>query len=69
MTAVRIAKIDAEMFHESLAPAKNISILLLHHITECAEWNAVLLLIKTDVFLEQRSLHNIYRNGLISAFF
>ena len=67
MTAVRIAKIDAEVFHKSLSPAKHISILLLHRTTECAEWNAILLLDETDVFLEQRSLHNIHRNVLISA--
>ena len=57
------------MFHKSLAPVKKISILFLHRTIECVEWNAILLLDETDVFLEQRSLHNVYRNVLISAFF
>ena len=73
MTAVRIAKIDAEVSHESSFSQRpwhpqNISILLLHRTTECAEWSAVLLLDEVDVFLEQHSLHNIHRNVLISVY-
>lgn len=32
------------------------------------KWNAVLLLDEADVFLEQRSLYNVYRNTLVSIF-
>ena len=32
------------------------------------EWNAVLLLDEADVFLEQRSLHDVHRNALVSVF-
>jgi SpoVK/Ycf46/Vps4 family AAA+-type ATPase len=31
-------------------------------------WNAILLLDEADVFLEQRSFHEIARNGLVSVF-
>ena len=32
------------------------------------KWNAVLLLDEADVFLEQRSLHDVHRNALVSVF-
>jgi hypothetical protein len=31
------------------------------------EWNAILLLDEADVFLEQRSTHDLERNGLVSG--
>lgn len=31
-------------------------------------WNALLLLDEADVFLEQRSLHDVHRNALVSVF-
>jgi hypothetical protein len=34
----------------------------------CSRWNAVLLLDEADVFLEQRSLHELERNKLVSIF-
>lgn len=34
----------------------------------CTRWNAVLLLDEADVFLEQRSLHELERNKLVSIF-
>lgn len=34
----------------------------------CTRWNAILLLDEADVFLEERSLHEIQRNGLVSIF-
>ena len=30
-------------------------------------WNAVILIDEADVFLEQRSLHDLERNGLVSG--
>jgi AAA+ superfamily predicted ATPase len=32
------------------------------------KWNAVLLLDEADVFLEQRSCHDVHRNALVSVF-
>ena len=32
------------------------------------KWNAVLLLDEADVFLEQRSIHDVHRNALFSVF-
>ena len=32
------------------------------------KWNAVLLLDEADVFLEQRSCHDVHRNALVSIF-
>lgn len=32
------------------------------------KWNAVLLLDEADIFLEQRSLHDVHRNALVSVF-
>ena len=32
------------------------------------KWNAVLLLDEADVFLEQRALHDVHRNALVSVF-
>lgn len=34
----------------------------------CTKWNAILLLDEADVFLEQRSLHELERNKLVSIF-
>ncbi|KAF2822706.1 P-loop containing nucleoside triphosphate hydrolase protein [Ophiobolus disseminans] len=34
----------------------------------CSRWNAILLLDEADVFLEQRSLHELERNKLVSIF-
>lgn len=34
----------------------------------CSRWNAVLLLDEADVFLEQRSMHDLQRNKLVSIF-
>ncbi|KAK5023013.1 hypothetical protein LTR16_012389, partial [Cryomyces antarcticus] len=34
----------------------------------CTRWNAILLLDEADVFLEQRSLHELERNKLVSVF-
>jgi len=34
----------------------------------CARWNAILLLDEADVFLEERSLHELERNKLVSIF-
>lgn len=34
----------------------------------CTRWKAVLLLDEADVFLEQRSLHELERNKLVSIF-
>jgi len=34
----------------------------------CTNWNAVLLLDEADVFLEERSLHDLERNALVSIF-
>ena len=34
----------------------------------CTIWNAVLLLDEADVFLEERSLHDLGRNALVSIF-
>ena len=34
----------------------------------CTRWNAILLLDEADVFLEQRSLHELERNKLVSIF-
>jgi AAA+ superfamily predicted ATPase len=34
----------------------------------CSRWNAVLLLDEADAFLEQRSLHELERNKLVSIF-
>jgi AAA+ superfamily predicted ATPase len=34
----------------------------------CTIWNAVLLLDEADVFLEERSLHDLERNALVSIF-
>lgn len=34
----------------------------------CTVWNAVLLLDEADVFLEERSLHDLGRNALVSIF-
>ena len=34
----------------------------------CTRWNAILLLDEADVFLEQRSLHELDRNKLVSIF-
>lgn len=34
----------------------------------CTRWNAILLLDEADVFLEQRSLHELERNKLLSIF-
>lgn len=33
----------------------------------CTKWNAVLLLDEADVFLEQRSTHDLERNKLVSS--
>ena len=33
----------------------------------CTKWNAVLLLDEADVFLEQRSAHDLERNKLVSS--
>lgn len=33
-----------------------------------ATWNAVLLIDEADVFLEQRSLHDMYRNAMVAVF-
>ena len=35
----------------------------------CTKWNAVLLLDEADVFLEQRSAHDLERNKLVSSKF
>ncbi|KAF2093715.1 P-loop containing nucleoside triphosphate hydrolase protein [Rhizodiscina lignyota] len=41
----------------------------LNNILEmCTKWNAILLLDEADVFLEQRSLHELERNKLVSIF-
>ena len=34
----------------------------------CTRWNAILLLDEADVFLEERSLHELERNKLVSIF-
>ena len=34
----------------------------------CTKWNAILLLDEADVFLEERSLHELERNKLVSIF-
>merc|ERR1711939_202393 len=34
----------------------------------CTRWNALLLLDEADIFLEQRSLHELERNKLVSIF-
>ena len=42
---------------------------LLPLIFHCAEkWNAVLLLDEADIFLEQRSCHDVHCNALVSVF-
>lgn len=33
----------------------------------CTKWNAILLLDEADVFLEQRSAHDLERNKLVSS--
>lgn len=33
----------------------------------CTKWNAVLLIDEADVFLEQRSAHDLERNKLVSS--
>jgi len=38
------------------------------HLRLCTIWNAVLLLDEADVYLEERSLHDIKRNALVSIF-
>ncbi|KAL8659789.1 MAG: hypothetical protein Q9202_006939 [Teloschistes flavicans] len=34
----------------------------------CTEWNAILLIDEADVFLKQRSAHDLERNKLVSIF-
>ena len=33
-----------------------------------AKWNAVVLIDEADVFLEQRSLHDLHRNAMVAVF-
>lgn len=48
--------------------ARNIESRLLDVFAMVTRWNAVLLLDEADVFLEERSLHEVERNKLVSIF-
>jgi hypothetical protein len=41
---------------------------LIRTMSMCARWNGILLLDEADVFLEERSLHELERNKLVSIF-
>ncbi|OAL45779.1 P-loop containing nucleoside triphosphate hydrolase protein [Pyrenochaeta sp. DS3sAY3a] len=47
---------------------RNVETKLQDILEMCSRWNAVLLLDEADVFLEQRSLHELERNKLVSIF-
>jgi hypothetical protein len=40
---------------------------LLDSLEVAAHWNAIVLLDEADIFLEQRSNHDLQRNGLVSG--
>ncbi len=40
---------------------------LLDALALAAHWNAIVLLDEADIFLEQRSNHDLERNGLVSS--
>ncbi|KAL9630516.1 MAG: hypothetical protein Q9204_004683 [Flavoplaca sp. TL-2023a] len=48
--------------------SKNVESSLSNVLEMCTKWNAVLLLDEADVFLEQRSAHDLERNKLVSIF-
>lgn len=50
------------------ADPKKLEISLSRTLRLCTIWNAVLLLDEADVFLEERSLHDLERNALVSIF-
>jgi SpoVK/Ycf46/Vps4 family AAA+-type ATPase len=47
---------------------RNVETKLQNILEMCTRWNSVLLLDEADVFLEQRSLHELERNKLVSIF-
>jgi hypothetical protein len=47
---------------------RNVESTLKDTLEMCTKWNAILLLDEADVFLEQRSLHELERNKLVSIF-
>ena len=47
---------------------RNIENTLKDTLEMCTKWNAILLLDEADVFLEQRSLHELERNKIVSIF-
>ncbi|OCK83952.1 P-loop containing nucleoside triphosphate hydrolase protein [Lepidopterella palustris CBS 459.81] len=47
---------------------RNVETKLQNILEMCTKWNAILLLDEADVFLEQRSLHELERNKLVSIF-
>lgn len=47
---------------------RNVESKLQNILEMCTKWNAILLLDEADVFLEQRSLHELERNKLVSIF-
>lgn len=47
---------------------RNIESKLNNILEMCTKWSAILLLDEADVFLEQRSLHELERNKLVSIF-
>jgi len=50
------------------ADASEMEAVLSKTLRLCTIWNAVLLLDEADVFLEERSLHDLKRNALVSIF-